>query len=381
MSDAHLPVLLDEVINWLRPEEGGVFVDCTVGMAGHSKALLGASDSVTVIGIDRDAESLELATKRLEEYGERFKPVHSDYKTIKSVLAAFGDSPSIAHDLNSRVEGGGKRGSGSDQRRGPANAHSSTANEEGALKSTLKVRGILADFGISSYQLDQAERGFSFTQDAPLDMRMDRSSGETAADLVNDLDERELADLIFEYGEERGSRKIARAIVREREKSRIETTSQLANTVIRALKVPGRWRIHPATRTFQALRIKVNMELEGLGDFISSAISCLQIGGRIAIISFHSLEDRIVKNAFRIEAGQCQCPSGPRRAFGETLESEVGLDDVVCEVCGARKRVTILTRKPGRPSETEIAVNPRSRSARLRVAERIGTAEVGFSPT
>ncbi|MGH9828877.1 MAG: 16S rRNA (cytosine(1402)-N(4))-methyltransferase, partial [Blastocatellia bacterium] len=223
-DDAHLPVLLDEVINWLRPEEGGIFIDCTVGMAGHSKALLEASDAVTVIGIDRDAESLELATTRLETYGERFKPVHADYKNIQSVLA--GVEPVIEPDMNSRVEGGGKRGSGSDQRRGPANAHSSTANEEGALKSTLKVWGILADFGISSYQLDQAERGFSFTQDAPLDMRMDRSSGETAADLVNDLNERELADLIFEYGEERGSRKIARAIVREREKSRIETSSQ-----------------------------------------------------------------------------------------------------------------------------------------------------------
>ncbi|HYL99018.1 MAG TPA: 16S rRNA (cytosine(1402)-N(4))-methyltransferase, partial [Blastocatellia bacterium] len=224
-------------------------------------------------------------------------------------------------------------------------------------------------------------------------------TGETAADLVNDLDERELADLIFEYGEERASRKIARAIVRERQKSRIETTSQLANLIVKTLKVPGRWRIHPATRTFQALRIAVNKELEGLSDFISSAISCLQIGGRIAIISFHSLEDRIVKNAFKIESGQCQCPSGPRRALGlKTLESTVqpgplgiqeptgrqtnslpytGLGDVVCEVCGARKRVTILTRKPVRPSESEIALNPRSRSARLRVAERISAAAVG----
>lgn len=337
-TDAHLPVLLEEVMRWLRPELGGVLVDCTTGMGGHSKAMLQASDSTTVIGIDRDAESLEVASNRLEQYGERFKPVHANYKDIDEILDRI---------------------------------------------SYPKVRGIVADLGISSYQLSQAERGFSFTQDAPLDMRMDRSSDVTAADIVNNSTETELADIIYAFGEERGARKIARAIVKERQKEPILTTSRLAELVVRALRTPGRWRIHPATRTFQALRIAVNEELAGLAEFISAAISHLLPGGRLAIISFHSLEDRIVKSTFRLEAGQCQCASGPNSVQGGGYTSNLlnpAIDDLVCQICGARKRVSILTRKPVRPSEAEIARNPRSRSALLRVAERLGQLDPSSSP-
>jgi 16S rRNA (cytosine1402-N4)-methyltransferase len=336
----HQSVLLAEVIDLLRPQSGGRFVDCTLGLGGHSEAILSAALTSQVIGIDRDAESLESANRRLEPFGDRFIGVHGNFKDLASVLDRMG---------------------------------------------VASVQGIIADLGISSYQLDAPERGFSFQQEAALDMRMDRSQGETAADLVNSLPEAELADLIFEYGEERGSRKVARAIVRERATEPIETTSRLAAIVVRALNIKGHWRIHPATRTFQALRIAVNSEIEGLGQFVSTAISYLNTGARLAIISFHSLEDRIVKNTFRLESGICQCdqrrfppgldaPVVARQSAGsfETVapESAAG-SETLCARCGARKRVTILTRKPVRPTEEEMNSNPRSRSARLRVCERL----------
>jgi len=277
--------------------------------------------------MDRDAESLDLATTRLERFGSRFRAVHSDFKELSRVLS-------------DTVPG-------------------------------KDVDGCLADLGVSSLQLDSAERGFSFQHEAPLDMRMDRSTSETAAELIRRLDERELADLIFRYGEEPGARRIARAMVQERERHPIMTTGQLAQIIVRALKTRGRWRVHPATRTFQALRIAVNQELEGLDQFISTAISHLNKGGRLAIISFHSLEDRIVKNTFKLESGECQCPPRLRRA--EAPRNEIGQPDgsVVCGRCGARRRVTILTRKPVRPGQDEIDRNPRARSARLRVCERL----------
>jgi 16S rRNA (cytosine1402-N4)-methyltransferase len=288
--------------------------------------------------LDRDQASLELASERLREFGERFTAIHANFKELKQVLDRMGIS---------------------------------------------QVAGVLADLGISSYQLQAEDRGFSFQSEAPLDMRMDRSQGETAADLINSLPEAELADLIFKNGDERGSRRIARAIVSERRRQRVTTTTQLAQIVVRTLNVPGRWRIHPATRTFQALRIAVNGELAGLSEFVPIAASYLRPSGRLAIISFHSLEDAIIKRAFRLASGQCQCEprrrghrleylqaAGSVQAPGVVAPSGSGDGSVVCDRCGARKLVTILTRKPIQPSEGEIRRNPRARSARLRVCER-----------
>jgi len=316
----HESVLLKEVTDWLRPAGGGTFIDCTLGAGGHAEAILEASPQTQVLGLDRDPEAIEIARNRLAQFGDRFRVAHADFKDIASVVA----------DSN-----------------------------------LTRVRGVLADLGVSSMQLDESDRGFSFTVDAPLDMRMDQSRGETAADLINRLDEKELADLIFEYGEERASRRVARAIVREREKQPLATTAQLAAVVVRALRVRGRWRIHPSTRVFQALRIAVNDELRSLEEFIPAAISMMESNARLAIISFHSLEDRIVKRSFQRDAGRCICQS-PHPAFFETQES-----DMVCNRCGARRRVSLLTRKPVRPEMEEVERNPRSRSARLRVCEKI----------
>lgn len=306
----HTPVLTGEVLTALAPERGGLFIDCTLGMGGHSEALLQANEGVRVLGIDRDAESIALATERLAQFGERFTAVHADYREIGTLVEARGE---------------------------PA-------------------AGVLADFGISSYQLDEADRGFAFAHDAPLDMRMDRSQGVTAADLVNSLPDAELADIIYRYGEERASRRIARAICRARERGPIRTTRELAEIVARASGIPRhKQRIHPATRTFQALRIAVNDELSGLDRFLGDAVDALASpGGRIAVISFHSLEDRIVKQTFNALSGQCSCPPGLP----------------IC-ACGARKIVRVLTRRPVTATEQETDTNPRARSAKLRAAERL----------
>jgi 16S rRNA (cytosine1402-N4)-methyltransferase len=332
----HQPVLLAEVLEWLQPQQGGVFVDCTLGMGGHAAALMNASPDVVLIGIDRDEAALAVARERLKVFEKRFQAVHANFEDLAAVLNRVGvDQP----------------------------------------------RGILADLGVSSVQLDQSDRGFSFAAKAPLDMRMDRSAGETAADLVNSLPEAELANLIFEFGEERGARKIARLIERERQREPIATTDQLAAIVVRALRVPGRWRIHPATRTFQALRIAVNGELDALTRLMPDAISSLGPGGRLAIISFHSLEDRLVKRTFLRESGRCICApetamrgiTQPRKMrAGEPSETAArGIEEIVCVSCGARGRVRVLTRKPVRPSGEEVRRNPRSRSAMLRVCERV----------
>jgi 16S rRNA (cytosine1402-N4)-methyltransferase len=311
-------VLLAEVLEALEPRRGGLFVDCTVGMGGHSEALLDAGEGVSLLGLDRDARSLELAAARLARFGERFVPVHADFRDLAEVLSR-------------RVPG-------------------------------TRPAGILADLGISSHQLDDPERGFSFAHDGPLDMRMDRSTGRTAADLVNELAEEELADLIYENGEERASRRIARAICRAREDARIATTARLAEIVARASGVPRhRQRIHPATRTFQALRIAVNGELDRLGDFLRDAVNALAApAGRIAVIAFHSLEDRVVKQSFKVLSGQCTCPPG----------------FPVCR-CGAKRLVRIVTPKPIVPSEREVEANPRARSARMRVVERVEEGREG----
>ncbi|HWI20026.1 MAG TPA: 16S rRNA (cytosine(1402)-N(4))-methyltransferase RsmH, partial [Vicinamibacterales bacterium] len=253
MQEQHVPVLLDEVRTLLQPERGGTFVDCTVGLAGHARMLL-EGGATRLIGIDRDTDALAIARSVLAPFGDRVTLVHADYREIADVLDAQGVS---------------------------------------------EVAGLLADFGVSSMQLDTDGRGFSFRRDEPLDMRMDRTKGETAAELIDRADESELADAIYQFGEERRSRQVARAIVAARQQGRIETTGRLAEIVRRAVAARTWQRIDPATRTFQALRIWVNRELDGLDSFIGSAVSRLQPDGRIALIAFHSLEDRVVKHTFR----------------------------------------------------------------------------------
>ncbi|HEX8268025.1 MAG TPA: 16S rRNA (cytosine(1402)-N(4))-methyltransferase RsmH [Pyrinomonadaceae bacterium] len=308
----HTPVLLYEVLGFLQPETG-LFVDATLGMGGHTEAILNASAETKVIAFDRDREAIEKASKRLANFGERFRVVHADYRQIKQFVEA------------------------------------ETAS------------GVLADLGVSSWQLDSVERGFSFRADAPLDMRMNAGSDEpTAAELLETLSEEEIANIIYQYGEERFSRRIARRIVERRERGeRIETTAQLAETIERAIPRSKQEKIHPATRTFQALRIAVNRELENLDEFIADAIDVLKPDGRLAVISFHSLEDRIVKQTFRRLSGRCECP--PRLP--------------VCQ-CGAVRRIEILTNRPVTANEKEIEANPRSRSAKLRVCRKLTKEEI-----
>jgi len=292
----HVPVLVDEVRGLLQPERGGTFVDCTVGLGGHARMLLD-SGATRLIGIDRDLDAIAIARETLAPFGDRVTLVHADYRELDAVLDAQG--------------AGG-------------------------------VSGLLADFGVSSMQLDAAGRGFSFRRDEPLDMRMDRSTGETAAALIERVDETELADAIYEFGEERKSRQVARAIVKAREHGRIETTGRLAEIVRRAVAARSWQRIDPATRTFQALRIWVNRELDGLDSFIGSAARRLQPDGRMALIAFHSLEDRVVKHTLRALSR------------------------------GDEQVVKVLTKHPIVASDAEAATNPRARSAKLRGAVRVG---------
>jgi 16S rRNA (cytosine1402-N4)-methyltransferase len=292
----HAPVLVAEVISHLAPARGGLFVDCTLGAGGHTSALLDAGAS-RVLGFDRDRTALALAAATLHDRLDRVELVHADYRSLGDAL----DARAIT-----AVDG-----------------------------------GILADLGVSSMQLDDADRGFSFRADAPLDMRMDRDNGLTATEMLQGVDETALADIIYQYGEERFSRRIARAIVRARETGPIETTGQLAAIVRRAVPSRGWQRIDPATRTFQAIRIWVNRELDGLDAFIRLAVSRLLAGARLAIIAFHSLEDRIVKHTFRALA---QAPD---------------------------PLVALITRRPIEAGEEEVTRNPRARSAKLRVAERL----------
>ena len=294
----HDPVLLADVVTLLRPERGGTFVDCTVGLGGHTRALLDAGAD-RVIGFDRDPDALALAAERLGSLAGRVTLVHADYRRLDEELDARGER---------------------------------------------SVHGILADLGVSSMQFDAPGRGFSFRRDEPLDMRMDRTTGPTAADLIEGAREEELADVIFQFGEERHSRRIARALVAARP---VATTGELAAIVRRAVPTKGWQRIDPATRTFQALRIWVNRELEGLDTFLRAAVSRLAPGGRLAVIAFHSLEDRIVKHTMR--------------ALATEQPDEFRL----------------VTKRPVMPGDDEIARNPRSRSARLRVGERRRSAERG----
>ena len=301
----HRPVLLKETMEFLVPERGGLFVDCTVGLGGHSEAILKSSARTRVVGMDLDPSALAYARQRLAPFGERFQAFQANFRELADVLSRAGE-----HDTD----------------------------------------GILVDLGVSSLQFDSPERGFSFRFDAPLDMRMDPTSGATAADLLQQLPESEIARIIFEFGEERHSRRIARRIVERREQGKpVTTTKELADLVLAAVGGGKRDQIHPATRTFQALRIAVNDELEGLGDFVELAVDLLAADGRFVGISFHSLEDRILKQELRRLSGHCQCP--PRLP--------------VCS-CGAKELVEVLTRRPVAPSAREIEENPRARSAKLR---------------
>lgn len=284
----------DELIEILSPKPGGIYLDCTIGVGGHAEAILEkAGGDAMLIGIDKDMESIEVAARRLSRFGDRVRIFHGDFRDLKRISREAG------------VNG---------------------------------FDGTIFDLGISSFQLDNPERGFSFRLEGPLDMRMDRTSPLTAFELVNRRSERELFEIIRNYGEERWARRIARAICKEREKGPIRTTLHLARIVEEA--VPERWRhgrIHPATKTFQALRIAVNGELDGLEDAIRDAVDLLLPGGRICVISFHSLEDRIVKRTLK------------------DLDS-----------------VEILTKRPLFPKKEEVERNPRCRSARLRAAEKKG---------
>ena len=321
MEPTHVPVLVDEVRTLLQPERGGTFVDCTVGLAGHARMLLD-SGATRLIGIDRDRDALAIAREALGGFGDRVTLVHADYREIGEVLAAHG---------------------------------------------VTEVAGVLADLGVSSMQLDGEGRGFSFRRDEPLDMRMDRSSGETAAEMIERVDESELADVIYQFGEERRSRQVARAIVMARGQGRIETTARLAEIVRRAVAARGWQRIDPATRTFQALRIWVNRELDGLDAFIGSAAARLQIEGRMAVIAFHSLEDRVVKHTLRGLAKTAARDEwgGPPSLAGPAAAGQAR--EVVLKV---------LTKHPVIAADAESAVNPRARSAKLRAAVRVQSASV-----
>ncbi len=304
----HVPVLLDEVIAGLQPRQGGYFIDCTVGLGGHAAAILDKiSPSGRLLGIDADPEAIKISQDKLSDCGEAVILVNDNFVNLEAICERYHFHP---------------------------------------------VDGILFDLGVSSLQLDTAERGFSFYLDAPLNMRFDRGQGLTASDIVNGFSEQELAKLLEKYGEERHSRRIARYIVQNRP---ITTTVELARLIEQALGAPTRrGKIHPATRTFMALRIAVNNELQNLELALKQTINLLRPGGRLTVISYHSLEDRIVKQFMRYAASSCVCPPGT----------------VMCR-CGHAPTLKLISRKVIKPTSLEIESNPRSRSARLRIAERL----------
>lgn len=304
-TKSHVPVLFDEVLDLLQPKANGRYIDGTLGAGGHTAGLLQKSAPVgRILVFDKDAEAIAFAKKRLESFGDRVTYLHASYAQMGDLAPAHGFA---------------------------------------------QVDGILLDLGLSSRQLEDAQRGFSFMNEGPLDMRFDTTRGKTAAELLNKLDEAALANIFWKYGEERHSRKIARMIVAQRP---FTTTTQLANAIAQTVRRRG--RIHPATQTFQALRIAVNHELETVEAGVMAALQLLARKGRLAVISFHSLEDRFVKQAFRRLSQDCICP--PQQP--------------TC-TCGGVAKFRLITRKAVKASTAEITKNPRSRSARLRVIEKI----------
>ncbi|HCU69775.1 MAG TPA: 16S rRNA (cytosine(1402)-N(4))-methyltransferase [Desulfomicrobium sp.] len=309
----HIPVMIDEVMHWLEPKPGGYYMDATLGLGGHAARLMELTGGQAhLLGLDRDMQALRKAGERLARYGENVQLAHTSFQNFSGALREIG------WDL---------------------------------------LDGVVADLGVSSLQLDSPERGFSFLHDGPLDMRMDPGSGgEPASNIVNGASFERLRQLLWDYGEEPMAGRIARAIVETREKAPIETTLELARIVAAAYPAKRRAlaRNHPATKTFQALRLEVNQELKEVENFLARIVDHLRPGARICVISFHSLEDRIVKRAFRTESTGCLCPR----------------EYPVC-TCGHEKRLRLPFRKPLLPGQEEMRVNSRSRSAKLRVAERI----------
>lgn len=306
MEFKHVSVLFSEVMDSLKPTDGGIYVDGTLGGGGHTEGILSLCENSNVIGIDRDTDALSAAGDRLKKYGDRFCGVHNNFSEIKLVLNGLGID---------------------------------------------KIDGAVLDLGVSSYQLDEAQRGFSYMHDAPLDMRMNRSDALSAYEVVNTYSVEDLTDIFYKYGEEKWSKRIAEFIVRKRENSPVKTTGELCDIITAAIPQAARREGgHPAKRVFQAIRIEVNGELKILEGAIEDFASSLKSGGRLAIITFHSLEDRIVKNTFRTLCTGCTCP----KSFP------------VC-VCGHTADGELLTRKPILPSKQEMDENPRSKSAKLRV--------------
>ena len=302
----HIPVMVPEILKYLEVSSGGRYIDCTLGEGGHTKSLLEASNpGGEVLGIDADHEAIEVSKNRLEEYGERFIYDNSNFKNIKKI----------------------------------------------AMKSKfVPCHGILFDLGVSSLQLDKESRGFSFRRKAPLDMRFSINQTLTAQDVLNTFSESEISDILYQYGEERQSRKIAKLIIENRPLSNADELSDLIKKNIRQTN----YKINPSTKTFQALRIYINEELNSLSQALEQSLEILGVGGRMAVISYHSLEDRIVKNFFKKESKYCICPPNITE----------------CD-CGHFPKLKIITKKPVSPSQSEIEANKRSRSAKLRVVERI----------
>jgi len=302
----HIPVMVPEILKYLEVSSGGRYIDCTLGEGGHTKSLLEASNpGGEVLGIDADHEAIEVSKNRLEEYGERFIYENSNFKNIKKI----------------------------------------------AMKSKfVPCHGILFDLGVSSLQLDKESRGFSFRRKAPLDMRFSINQTLTAQDVLNTFSESEISDILYQYGEERQSRKIAKLIIENRPLSNADELSDLIKKNIRQTN----YKINPSTKTFQALRIYINEELNSLSQALEQSLEILGVGGRMAVISYHSLEDRIVKNFFKKESKYCICPPNIPE----------------CD-CGHFPKLKIITKKPVSPSQSEIEANKRSRSAKLRVVERI----------
>ena len=310
MEFEHYSVMLNECIDSLNIKPNGIYVDATLGLGGHSYEIANRLTTGRLISIDRDTKALERAVNRLEPFLDRITLVHGNFRDMDAILDDLG------------IE---------------------------------KVDGMLFDLGVSSPQLDESERGFSYMSDAPLDMRMDQSDSITAADVVNTWTAEKLKRILYDFGEERYAPKIADAIVRYRENKKIDSTLQLVDIIKSAMPAAAlREKQHPAKRSFQAIRIAVNDELEAISEVLSTAADRLNTGGRLAVISFHSLEDRIVKNAFASRENGCTCPR----------------DFPIC-TCGFVQTLKSVSRKPYIPQDAEISENPRSRSAKLRVAERV----------